>query len=500
MLLRADVCRDPHSILLNVSKVEDFSSKLSYLYPAASAGNENALALFTKLAIDHNDNYWLELAGDIGSSGALYYSAMRSNDAKAIRRWLKRSASLGHPQSQFEYALLQEDIDDKLKWMEASAQSGYEPAIIAMAKYMFEATDVTNSKKARFYLERAAEFDATSAYKLANVLWQEETFDKAVTLLEEASRQNYAPATTLLSVINNHSRQDLSALLDVTPEGPQCAQSIQFVATSLRSFAQALEFSDTFELDARLSTLPLCIGEPIWLKTNSLQCNANYKGEARLGCDISKITDWKTPLSFTHMVVFAEQGKANVTNGIMFLDQSDTYSVFVHELAHFAGFVDEYALPTALAEYHCTRNTAPNLVLEMPAPELTADPPDASIQMLSENGKPKSREYIPEVRASVWKTALDAHNTLQELESRQPIYHHIAKSNTCKNAGLQSFKPSQQMTFLEYHDISNIPRVYRTLWRQRLLNTAGYSAISDNLAIDAFSRGEEDAGLFWSQR
>ena len=65
---------------------------------------------------------------------------------------------------------------------------------------------------------------------------------------------------------------------------------------------------------------------------------------------------------------------------------------------------------------------------------------------------------------------------------------------------MQSFKPSQQMTFLEYHDISNIPRVYRTLWRQRLLNTAGYSAISDNLAIDAFSRGEEDAGLFWSQR
>ena len=40
--------------------------------------------------------------------------------------------------------------------------------------------------------------------------------------------------------------------------------------------------------------------------------------------------------------MYAKKGKANVHNGIMFIDRQDSYDVFINELAHFAGFIDEY--------------------------------------------------------------------------------------------------------------------------------------------------------------
>lgn len=106
--------------------------------------------------------------------------------------------------------------------------------------------------------------------------------------------------------------------------------------------------------------------------------------------------------------------------------------------------------------------------------------------------------YLPEDRANNWKAAIDAHNQLQVLESNNPVLHHIARSRTCKNTQYQSFKPTQQMTFLEYHDVPNIPRVYRTLWRQVLINKANYSAINDNLAIAAFANNDDVTAMFWS--
>ena len=90
------------------------------LFPAVENGNGDALTLFTQLAIQLDKQHWLQLAGDMGSSGALYYNAMQSKDAKSIRRWLKKSAELGHPQSQFEYALLQRQTTEKMKWMAKS--------------------------------------------------------------------------------------------------------------------------------------------------------------------------------------------------------------------------------------------------------------------------------------------------------------------------------------------------------------------------------------------
>lgn len=507
LLVFADVCQSPQRIVKQAASINDQERAMHLLYPAVFNGNGDAQTLFTQLAIQFGKQYWLELAGELGSSGALYYNAMRSRDAKSIRRWLKKSAELGHPQSQFEYALLQRQSTEKMKWMAKSAQQGYEPAIISMAKYTFEAKD---DDEAIRWLSKAAVFDASSAHKVANLYWKKGEKEQAHSFFKIAAEQGYAASITILSILEGYSPQSLLSLRDVPPENAECAQSIQFVANSLTSFAQALSFQDEYEKDARLASLPICLAEPIWLKSDALNCQANFNGQPRLACDLYPLSKMKTPLGFTHMVVFAEQGKANVNNGVMYLDQSDSYAVFVHELAHFAGFVDEYALPADLANYHCNKNQAPNLLLAKKVPikvdeannELdslsTNNEAEELSQSLTDDKQAQSIVYEPEQRFATWSTALDAHNKLQLLESNNPILHRITRSNTCKNTDMQSYKPSQQMTFLEYHDLRNIPRVYRTLWRQVLVSTANYSAINDNLAIAAFENGDNDAGVFWT--
>ncbi|MGK0399827.1 MAG: hypothetical protein ACJA0I_002133 [Gammaproteobacteria bacterium] len=511
--LQADTCHSPVRILSQHLALEHTQSGY-LLYPLVKRGNPDAMSALTKLAIDSDDQYWLVLAGKLGSSGALYYAAMRSQNTTEIRTWLKTSATLGHVQSQFEYALLQTSNDEKRMWMQQSAEAGYEPAIISMAKYIFESND---NSEAVMWLKKAAEFDASSAFKLANLYWKEDKNQSAEIYFDKAAKQGFASAKVALQVIREHQREPLLSLLSVPVQGPNCAQTIQFVATTLVSFIQASAFQEQFEKDKRLADLPLCVLPPIWMQKNSLVCSNNFGNEARLGCDLYPLSQLKTPLSFTHMVVFAEQGKANVNNGVMFLDQSDSYSVFVHELAHFAGFVDEYALPDDLANYHCGKNIAPNLLLS-PMPEavlkgqnllsgdtviITQDTLAESKQSINEEVQLRETQsiksrYLPTARADSWQRALDAHNELQVLESNNPVLHHIARSRTCKNTEYNSFKPTQQMTFLEYHDVPNIPKVYRTLWRQSLLKKANYSALNDNLAISAFANNDNEAGIFWS--
>lgn len=485
LTLGADSCRSPVR-LLNQHSLLPIPQSNYLLYPLAREGKAEAIAAISKNAIDENDQYWLSLVGNLGSSGALYYSAMRSKNPEKIRQWFSRSADLGHPQSQFEFALLQKNIKEKHHWMTLSANAGYQPAIISMAQYSYEASDTTLAK---MWLEKAAEFDASSAFKLANIYWKDGKKDSAESYFNKAAQRNFEPAKAALKAIDNYSVSTLSSLLDVAPLGPNCAQSIQFVANSLTLFVKAKSFYQQFQEDKRLADLPLCILPPIWLAMDSLICSSRFNGEPRLGCDLYPLSKLRTPLSFTHMVVFAEQGKANVNNGVMFLDQSDSYSVFVHELAHFAGFVDEYALPKKLADYHCGENQAPNLIISALNTSAKAD-----LVM----GTEEQPRYVPMQRANSWQRALDAHNQLQQLESKKPVLDYIAASRTCSNTQYKSYKPSQQMTFLEYHDVPNIPKVYRSLWRQALLARANYFAINDNLAISAFANQDQETGVFWS--
>jgi hypothetical protein len=56
----------------------------------------------------------------------------------------------------------------------------------------------------------------------------------------------------------------------------------------------------------------------------------------------------------------------------------------------------------------------------------------------------------------------------------------ISPSKTCEALGVNSYKPSNYITFMEHHDTGRIPAIYLALWEQQLQNESAHRPISMN--------------------
>ena len=179
---------------------------------------------------------------------------------------------------------------------------------------------------------------------------------------------------------------------------------------------------------------------------------------------MARIPELFKPDDFTHLVVFTEQGKANVHNGVMYLDLTDTYSVFVHELAHFSGFIDEYPISRHQAERFChLNNQHPNIIL---LDEQKAD--------------------LSSMDLTYWQ------NIAGGLE--------ISKSRTCNNHPNQAYKLSSKLTFMEFHDANLIPESYLNIWKHRLQSKQAMISAHVNIAHALEDAGlEHEAERWWQQ-
>lgn len=223
-----------------------------------------------------------------------------------------------------------------------------------------------------------------------------------------------------------------------------CKQTLLFVTPDLESLAQAEQFRTRFAQDQRLSDLPICIYDVTWFDPENISCDKDWQQSGRLGCQLLSVAKKLKTLSFTHLVIFASEGKANVHNGIMFLDRHDTYDVFVHELAHFSGFIDEYPLSQSLAKRVCGGVDAPNMVFRH-GQQTLAD-----------------RQYWRSIGMNMGKDVFAA--------------------RTCDNHPSQAFKASNQLTFMEYHDTAFIPPQYLTAWQKQLGTTPNQPSAHVNFA------------------
>nr|WP_136252471.1 sel1 repeat family protein [Ningiella ruwaisensis] len=447
----------------------DDSSRSGLLYQSAILGNENALDALILKSVNTKNSYWLEALAKHEYAEAAYQLALLKDAQTQQKKWFRKAAELGHSQSHFEMSLISTKASQRFAHLYASAQKDYAPAVITIARYFYQHPDDAQSDlrqhlqsihsqlpdmninqldaqfeqqlHAKYWLEKAANYDGQSAYYLANIYYAEHQLDKAKRWLKQAVHNGFAPAENYLHVLTHYQIQPAHTLFSDEPVSASvnrdCAQTLQFVSTSLHSMVQAKAFKQRFLEDARFSELPICINDIAWLAPDVLNC-ITHEANNRISCNLDALTKIKKYPDFTHLVVFAPQGKAYVQRGVMYLDQADEYSVFIHELAHFAGFVDEYALSTQLAEMHCTNSDAPNLL----------------VQAFSQENVNMSTSLMAHSKHQLW----------QELEGSLSL----APSRTCSNANVQSYKPSADITFLEHHDTQYIPDIYISLWRHQL--------------------------------
>lgn len=454
----ADTPRSGIAVLTNAStKGLSVEQQLAVLYPALESGDRAASERFTDLVMALDDVYWSDVLVQLASPEVLFELAMTTESQLRRQKWLRLSADKGHAPSQFEYATFVTRSRDKEAWLLAAAKQEYLAAVIALAKFYLQRQEFD---KVLEWLPLAAQQDASSARKLAILYWQLEKPELAQEFFSLAAEMADQQAADYLYVLDNFQPLGLDQLWQQAAT-QVCTQQVQFVATSLSSMVQALAFKKKFEDDKRLQSLDICISQAVWLQANTLDCSANFKQQGRLGCDLTDMSKRRDRPNFTHLVIFDRHGKANVNNGVMYLDQMDPYSVFVHELAHFAGFVDEYALPIALAEHHCYAMQAPNLI------------------------HLRGIRYQPYERKLQW----------QQLAPESGL--DIAPSATCDNTDIKSYKPSSRMTFLQYHDVEYIPSLYIALWQAQIQHLAANNAFAQSLAIQAMQNRDDESLLFW---
>lgn len=296
--------------------------------------------------------------------------------------------------------------------------------------------------------------------KIALQQWQNGLVEQAIESFKLAANLGSSTARFYLpyvSRLNNQPEQNSSL---AHWANAQCKQQLVFIAADLSALSQANLMMQQFKQDKRLRTLPICIAPQIVFVPELLQCE-DHDAATRITCDIAPLGATLKNVQFTQLVVFTQSGKANVHNGIMYLDQQDTYDVFVHELAHFAGFVDEYPLSAGLAERICAGVDAPNIVFQ------------------------QAGQTQPNV--DYWRRL-----KLLSKVAQTPV-------RTCDNTSAQAFKASPEMTFMEYHDFRNIPPVYLQAWQYVLNQPSQLTPAYINFA-QLYEAQKSQKAAYWRSR
>ncbi|CAH9059787.1 hypothetical protein PSECIP111951_03041 [Pseudoalteromonas holothuriae] len=163
-----------------------------------------------------------------------------------------------------------------------------------------------------------------------------------------------------------------------------------------------------------------CLSEVFYIG-DIMSCYINEQQFAR--CDEQQlIKQYNRQLNnIDYVIMMTKVGQANVANGIMTLTSSSNYQVFLHELMHFSGFEDEYAIAPSKARWLCRHagQHAPNLIV-----------------------------------------------------AKQPPAKGWYKSETCKHGLLDAFKLSKDWSIMQFQELP-LSHQYRQVW-QNAINSKRY--------------------------
>ncbi len=429
-----------------------------HLYSAAVQGSEVATEnLYQLSAADEIGHYWQVKLAELGNAKAQYRVANQAIPISEKRYWLRQAAQQGHPPSIYQLALLENNSSQKTLLLERAAGLGYFPAMKTLYQWYWMQQDYGNAEP---WLEQVAKREGYEAKLLGLYLWRQQREEQAISWLEHALLLGEPNARNYLDIVSEYWHKPQSTALAIARE--DCSMRLQFVASSLDSMRQAKEFQQTLAADEGLEGLPICVNEIYWPPSQDFSCDNEARNRYRITCDLAGLAENLEPGSFTHLVVFADTGKANVRNGVMFLDLADTYSIFVHELAHFVGFIDEYPLSDELASYYCgSQQNFPNIAVITP------------------------EQSIDDIDLSYWQSYGESLS--------------LVKARTCNNHENQAYKFTSEMTFLEFHDSYTIPPLYYQIWKKRLADKSYQLPAAINIAQALEEVGNSPAAQIWWQ-
>ena len=143
----------------------------------------------------------------------------------------------------------------------------------------------------------------------------------------------------------------------------QCTFNVLMLSDHRDGLYRLNQFRNAYLENPEPSPNTFCFSKPVYVG-NAISCNSTESKRAK--CDwLQSSLKKQLPAEFDFAVMMPKQGTANVKNGLMHINSQASYAVFLHELMHFNGFEDEYALPVKKQAWLCQLEglVAPNLFI-----------------------------------------------------------------------------------------------------------------------------------------
>ncbi|MBB1400438.1 hypothetical protein [Pseudoalteromonas sp. SG45-1] len=212
-----------------------------------------------------------------------------------------------------------------------------------------------------------------------------------------------------------------SSLINISKPNNQCMFNVLTMSDHRSGLYKLTEFINAYNKQPEPRENIFCFSKPVYV-AGMLECKSSTNQIAKCDWQSAKLNN-QLPNNFNFIVMMPKDGTANVTKGTMLINSKAKYSVFLHELMHFNGFEDEYALPKAKQAWLCAKTgfVAPNLFI--------------------------SHDESP------------------------PIGWHKAKG--CQIGGV-AYKPSENWSIMQYQQLG-LSAQYRGIWLKHLDMTNGNS-------------------------
>lgn len=141
-----------------------------------------------------------------------------------------------------------------------------------------------------------------------------------------------------------------------------CKLTLQPVASQQQGVLRWQQLLGEWQQDRQLSALPVCFAPLQVFNSTELKCT-EYSS-SRISCRYQTLQSLVSSGGFTQLLVVAGRGTASYNNGILQLPDNASLALLRHEFMHVLGFIDEYALDSAIAADICQPGQQyPNLLL-----------------------------------------------------------------------------------------------------------------------------------------
>lgn len=373
-----------------------------------------------------------------------------------VNAWLHLATLHGNSSAKTAYQLAEyyyanNQLDDAQLWYQSAVRQHHVNASIKLANIYF-------------YQQRYNEAEAllkpvlnnpkalTVAYKLALQLGDVSFIESYKNSLAASENTAFYQELVSFSVFGNKQNQQNLKLN--ANYNDSCLIDIELFATNLDGLRHGSKLISSFNSHpfAKL----ICLSSPQYISAQVLQCHHD-EGE-KIACNTDAWAK-RSNIDSRYIGVIVQNGSANVDNGIMYLDQGDDLKVFVHELSHFLGFVDEYPLPMKHQKCQQAQKIpfAHNIVVM--APEQYGSREQIRKRILAQvpwRNLIKDTTPVLTKQKQGWKIATP-YAYMNEVG--------LFAASTCnEQASTQAFKPIYARTQMEYFELE-FPDLYLTIMK-----------------------------------